>query len=65
MQHVAELAIHSFLRGVLDGKASMPDDVIDKVAEDVRAALTKQFQDDAKKRKFKLRMSNIGRPTNS
>ncbi len=63
MQHVAELAIHSFLRGVLDGKASMPDDVIDKVAEDVRAALTKQFQDDAKKREFKLRMSNIGRPT--
>ena len=63
MQHVAELAIHSFLRGVLDGKASMSDDVINKVAEDVRAALTKQFQDDAKKREFKLRMSNIGRPT--
>lgn len=63
MQHVAELAVHSFLRGVLDGKASMPDDVIDKVADDVREALTKQFQDDTKKREFKLRMSNIGRPT--
>ena len=63
MQHVAEIAVHSFLRDVLDGKASMPAPVIAEVAADVQEALTKQFQDDAKKREFKLRMSNIGRPT--
>ena len=62
MQHPAELAIHSFLRGVLDGKASMPAPVIAEVASDVQEALTKQFQHDTKKREFKIRMSNIGRP---
>lgn len=62
MQHPAELAIHSFLRGVLDGKASMPAPVIAEVAADVQEALTKQFQHDTKKREFKIRMSNIGRP---
>ena len=49
MQHPAELAIHSFLRGVLDGKASMPAPVIAEVAADVQEALTKQFQHDTKK----------------
>ena len=63
MQHKAELAVHSFLRDVLDGKASMSDKVIKQVASDVQEALSKQFEDDAKKREFKLRMSNIGRPT--
>ena len=62
MQHPAELAIHSFLRGVLDGKASMPAPGIAEVASDVQEALTKQFQHDTKKREFKIRMSNIGRP---
>lgn len=63
MQHKAELAVHSFLRDVLDGKASMSNQVIAQVATDVHYALSKQFQDDAEKRDFKLRMSNIGRPT--
>ena len=63
MQHVAEIAVHSFLRDVLDGKASMSEEVIDKVAQDVKEALTKQFVADTEPRKFKLRMSNIGRPT--
>ena len=62
MQHPAELAIHSFLRGVLAGKASMPAPVIAEVASDVQEALTKQLQHDTKKREFKIRMSNIGRP---
>jgi hypothetical protein len=62
MQHVAEIAVHSFLRDVLDGKASMSEEVIDKVAQDVKEALTKQFVADTEPRKFKLRMSNIGRP---
>ena len=62
MQLVAEIAVHSFLRDVLDGKASMSEDVIDKVAQDVKEALTKQFVADTEPRKFKLRMSNIGRP---
>jgi hypothetical protein len=32
MQHKAELAVHSFLRDVLDGKASMSNQVIAQVA---------------------------------
>ena len=40
----------------------MSEDVIDKVAQDVKEALTKQFVADTEPRKFKLRMSNIGRP---
>ena len=47
MQHVAEIAVHSFLRDVLDGKASMSEDVIDKVAEDVIVAIVGSVVEDS------------------
>ena len=61
MQHPAELAVHSYLRKSISDEASMSQEVIDKVAEDIKDALHKQFN--SEKRVFKKRMSNIGRPT--
>ena len=60
MQHPAELSVHSYLRKSIDGKAGMSQEVIDKVAEDIKEALHKQFN--SEKRNFKVRMSNVGRP---
>ena len=59
MNHPAEVAIHSFLQNIMLGKASMDKDTIDLVSKDVRDALSRQFS--GEKRKFRLRMSNIGR----
>jgi len=62
MQHPAEIAIHSFLRDAIDGKANMKEEVIEQVASDVSAALNKQFNSGPRS-DFKVRMSNVGRPT--
>ena len=43
MQHPAELSVHSYLRKSIDGKAGMSQEVIDKVAEDIKEALHKQI----------------------
>ena len=59
MNHPAEVAIHSFLQDVMEGKASVDDTILDTVARDVREALVRQFS--GGKRDFKLRMSNLGR----
>ena len=56
MNHPAELAIHSFLQDVMEGKASVDDTILDTVARDVREALVRQFS--GGKRDFQLRMSN-------
>jgi len=59
MNHPAEVAIHSFLQNVMLGKASMDKAITDLIAKDVKEAVSRQFS--GEKRKFKLRMSNIGR----
>ena len=59
MNHPAEVAIHTFLQNVMLGKASMDKDILNLVSKDVEEALGRQFS--GEKRKFKLRMSNIGR----
>jgi hypothetical protein len=59
MNHPAEVAIHSFLQNVMLGKASMDEAITDLIAKDVKEAVSRQFS--GEKRKFKLRMSNIGR----
>ena len=58
MNHPAEVAIHSFLQNVMLGKASMDEAITDLIAKDVKEAVSRQFS--GEKRKFKLRMSNIG-----
>ena len=61
MEHPAELSVHSFLRKAIDGKASMSQEIIEGVCKDIDAALNKQFNSGPRD-KFKLRMSNVGRP---
>ena len=62
MNHPAELALHQYLRNAIDGKSEMSQDIIDKIKEDIGAALDKQFNTAEGKQEFKLRMSNVGRP---
>jgi len=59
--HSAELKIYSFFQNAVAGKTSFSEEVADRVASDVKAALLKQF-DSGPRGDFRLRMSNIGRP---
>ncbi len=63
MHHPAELAIHQYLENAANGKSSMSDETIDTVAREVAEALKRQFGSGNKRGEFRLRMSNIGRPT--
>ena len=62
MNHPAELALHQYMEDAVHGKSTMSDKTIDKVAQDVADALKRQFGG-LKRGNFKLRMSNIGRPS--
>ena len=59
--HPAELKIYSFFQEAVAGRTSFSEEVADKVASDVKAAMLKQF-DSGPRGDFRLRMSNIGRP---
>jgi len=61
MEHAAELPIELFLKDAVNGKASMSEEIIQRVASDVAAGLNKQFNSGPRDA-FRLRMSNIGRP---
>jgi len=62
MNHHAELAVYDFLARATKGETDMAEGIRKQVAADVEAALEKQFSSGPRD-KFKLRMSNIGRPT--
>ena len=59
MQHPAELKVHQYLSNVQAGEATLSQEVIEQIVEDVRNALVKQFS--KREGSFRLRMSNIGR----
>ena len=59
--HPAELKISLFLQNALAGKTTITEEVADKVASDVKEAMFKQFSGGPRD-KFRLRMSNIGKP---
>ena len=61
MNHPAELQVFSYLQKAMNGEATMTEEVANQVASDVKAALDKQFNSGPRD-KFRLRMSNIGRP---
>lgn len=61
MDHPAELPIRLFLMNAVEGKAHMSEEIIERVADDIKAALNKQFNGGPRDT-FKLRMSNLGRP---
>lgn len=62
MNHPAELKLYAFLQEAMAGKTTMSEEVAQQVASDVAAALHKQLGGGPRD-KFRLRMSNIGRPT--
>ena len=61
--HPAELLVHQYMSDALSGKTEMPDSVIEQVGKDVMDALRKQFGSGESRKDFRLRMSNLGRPT--
>jgi hypothetical protein len=61
MNHPAELKVFNFLQKAMAGESTMTEEVAKQVASDVEAALYKQF-DSGPRDKFRLRMSNIGKP---
>ena len=63
MNHPAELSIHSYLVNATNGESSMSEDTIQQVGAEVMEAMRKQFGGGNKRDGFRLRMSNIGRPT--
>ena len=62
MNHPAELAVFEYLGKAIKGETDMAEDIRKQVASDVEAALKKQFGGKPRD-EFRLRMSNIGRPT--
>ena len=63
MNHLAELKLHQYMTDAVNGKSTMSDEVINQVADDVKDSLQRQFGGKTKRGDFRLRMSNVGRPT--
>jgi len=63
MHHPAELALHQYMESAAKGDTTIAKDTIAQVANDISDALQRQFGGGNKRDEFRLRMSNIGRPT--
>jgi len=63
MNHPAELALHQYMQDAVSGNTTMSDATVKRVASDVANALQRQFGGGNKRDGFRLRMSNIGRPS--
>ena len=63
MQHRGELAISQYLENASKGLTSMSDETINRVGEEIKDSLKRQFAGGNKRDEFRLRMSNIGRPS--
>ena len=61
MNHPAELALHILLSRLREGASGISEATIDQITKDIGVALVRQFRG-GKKREFRVRMSNIGRP---
>lgn len=62
MIHPAEMALHQYMEDAAQGKTKMSEATINKVADDIKSAMQRQFNGGNKKDEFRLRMSNVGRP---
>ena len=63
MNHRAELAIHKLLEDILASKKHMSIETIEGIASDIKEAMVRQFGTKNDRKDFKLRMSNIGKPS--
>ena len=63
MNHPAEMAIHKYMSDAANGKSSISEDTVKQIGQDVMDAMQRQFGGGNKRDEFRLRMSNIGKPT--
>ena len=63
MNHPAELALHQYMDSAVKGDSTMSEATINQVAADISDALKRQFGGETKRGDFRIRMSNVGRPT--
>ena len=63
MNHPAELKIHQFMSDAIDGKTTFSEETAKRIGEEVAEAVIRQFGSGKSRKEFRLRMSNIGRPT--
>jgi len=63
MNHPAELAINQYLEDATSGKSTMSEETIKQIGADVMDAVRRQFGGGKGRDEFRLRMSNIGKPT--
>ena len=63
MNHPAELAINQYLENAASGKSTMSEETVQQIGKDVMDAVRRQFGGGNRRDEFRLRMSNIGRPT--
>ena len=63
MNHPAELTLHQYMTDAVRGDSAMTEATIQQVAADVANALRNQFGSGKSRGDFKIRMSNVGRPT--
>lgn len=63
MNHPAELTLHQYLEDAANGKSTISEDTINRIAQDVADAVRRQFGGGRGSDGFRLRMSNIGRPS--
>jgi hypothetical protein len=63
MHHPAELAINQYLEDATSGKSTMSEETILQIGTDVMDAMRRQFGGGKGRDEFRLRMSNIGKPT--
>lgn len=62
MNHSAELALHKYMDDAAKNKSTMSPETIQQIGKDIMDALARQFGE-REPREFRLRMSNVGRPT--
>ena len=63
MNHPAELKLHQFMSDAVKGKTTFSEETAKKIGADVAEAVIRQFGSCKSREDFRLRMSNIGRPT--
>ena len=63
MNHPAELAINQYLEDATSGKSSMSEETVQQIGKDVMDSVRRQFGGGNSRDEFRLRMSNIGKPT--
>ena len=63
MHHPAELAIHQYLEDATKGETQMSEPTIERIGEEIKDALKRQFAGGNKQDDFRYRISNIGRPS--